>query len=243
MMIAKLTDDNRATANLWTRPLISLGVLIMLFAAAGCATKPMAPDPAFAVTKPVATAPAPVHDGAIFHAGTDVVLFEDLRARRIGDILTIVLSERTTANKQANTSTSRETGVDIANPTLFGRQLPLGNGTETLEQNLQSDNEFDGQGTSSQSNTLSGTLAVTVAEVLANGYMMVRGEKLLTLNQGDEYVRISGIVRPEDIGPDNSVLSTQVANARIVYGGKGALADANANGWLARFFQSSWWPW
>jgi flagellar L-ring protein precursor FlgH len=81
-----------------------------------------------------------------------------------------------------------------------------------------------------------------VAEVLSNGNLLVRGEKRLTINQGDEYIRFSGIVRPSDIGPDNTVLSTSVADARIAYTGKGTLDESNSSGWLARLFNSKWWP-
>ncbi len=89
---------------------------------------------------------------------------------------------------------------------------------------------------------MTGTIAVTVAEVLSNGYLVVRGEKLISINQGDEYVRLSGIIRPRDIDASNMVSSTQVANAQIVYGGQGAIGNANEMGWLSRILQSPWWP-
>ena len=101
---------------------------------------------------------------------------------------------------------------------------------------------FDGEGTSAQSNALTGSISVTVAKRLVNGNLLVRGQKWLTINQGREYVKIQGIVRPVDIGPDNTVASTMVADAVIAYGGTGTLADANTKGWLARFFDSKWMP-
>ena len=104
------------------------------------------------------------------------------------------------------------------------------------------DRSFDGSGNSSQSNQLTGSITVTVAQRLSNGNLLVRGEKWLTINQGQELVRISGIVRPQDIGQDNSVPSTRVADARIAYTGRGSLADANTQGWLSRFFSSKWMP-
>ena len=97
-------------------------------------------------------------------------------------------------------------------------------------------------GDSSQSNSLSGNITVTVAAVHPNGNMLVRGEKLLTLNQGAEVVRISGLVRPVDVTPQNTVLSTQIADAQITYSGTGAIAQSNQQGWLARFFNSPYWP-
>jgi flagellar L-ring protein precursor FlgH len=224
----------------------SISILAALVLAAalatGCSSRPIKPDPAFDAVRPQPAAPRTASDGSIYTAAYGASLFEDTRARRVGDILTILLTENTSANKQANTTTSKANDVSITNPTLFGNQLPKGSVDFTLDQSLQSDQQFTGEGTSEQSNTLSGTITVTVAEVLVNGNMVIRGEKLLTLNQGDEYVRLSGIVRPQDVGADNTVLSTQVANAQIIYGGKGALAEANANGWLGRFFQSRYWP-
>lgn len=217
-------------------------LLLLLGSLVGCVSKPVKPDPAYAATLPRSEPPAPAQPGAIYRAGAGLDLFADRRARRVGDVLTIVLAENTTANSQANTETSKENNVTIDNPTLFGKQLPQKGLDFTLDQELQSEQSFTGEGKSVQSNTLAGTISVTVAEVLANGALVVRGEKLLTLNQGNEFVRIAGIVRPEDIAPDNTVLSTKLANVRIHYGGKGAIADANGNGWLGRFFQSLWWP-
>ena len=141
--------------------------------------------------------------------------------------------------------------MDIASPTIFGsgvhfdapRQLPLANRTNNdLSVALSSGKEFKGEGDSSQGNSLSGNITVTVAEVLSNGNLVIRGQKMLTLNQGDEHIRISGIVRPSDIRSDNSILSSQVADAQIIYTGNGMIADSNNMGWLARVFSSKWWP-
>ncbi len=194
----------------------------------------------------------PVQDnGAIYQVGYGVRLFEDMKARNIGDIITIVLTESTSASKSASTSTSKDNSVNIANPTLLGSTpqfgtrglLPLAdNRNNTLANSLNSSQDFSGEGDSSQSNSLSGNVTVTVADVLPNGNLVVRGEKWLTLNQGEEYIQISGIVRPVDIGSDNTILSTQVADARITYSGEGFVADSNKMGWLSRFFISAIWP-
>lgn len=208
-------------------------------------------DPAYAAVRPVALPPLQNHSGSIYQAGYDIRLFEDSRARRVGDLLTINLVESTNASKQAATSLSKSTDTTVANPTILGTTpqfnvpgiLPLAsNKKNNLGFGLSSSNEFEGDGSSSQSNSLSGSITVSVAEVLANGYLVVRGEKVTSLNQGHEYVRLSGIVRPADIRPDNTVLSTQVADAQITYTGSGAVADTNVVGWLARFFISSLFP-
>lgn len=208
-------------------------------------------DPAYAAVRPVALPPVDAGNGSIYQAGHDIRLFEDSRARRVGDLLTINLVETTSASKQSATELSKSNDTSVANPTILGTTpqfntpgiLPLAsNQNNNLGFGLSSDNEFSGDSSSSQSNSLTGSITVTVAEVLPNGYMVVRGEKVTSLNQGHEYVRISGIVRPTDIRPDNTVPSTQIADAQITYTGSGSTADTNKIGWLARFFISSLFP-
>ena len=208
-------------------------------------------DPAYAAVRPVALPPVNTGNGSIYQAGHDIRLFEDSRARRVGDLLTINLVETTSASKQSATELSKSNDTSVANPTILGSTpqfntpgiLPLAsNQNNNLGFGLSSNNDFSGDSSSSQSNSLTGSITVTVAEVLPNGYMVVRGEKVTSLNQGHEYVRISGIVRPADIRPDNTVPSTQIADAQITYTGSGSTADTNKIGWLARFFISSLFP-
>jgi len=226
--------------------LLCVGVVLL----AGCQSLPER-DPEYAAVRPVALPPAQTNTGSIYQAGYDVRLFEDSRARRVGDLLTISLTEATTASKDSATELSKSNTTNIANPTILGSTpqfntpgiLPLANNrNNNLGFGLSSSNDFSGDSSSSQSNSLRGSITVTVAEVLPNGYLVVRGEKVTSLNQGHEYVRISGIVRPVDIRPDNTILSTQVADAQITYTGSGATADTSKIGWLARFFISSLFP-
>ncbi|MGF1613479.1 MAG: flagellar basal body L-ring protein FlgH [Gammaproteobacteria bacterium] len=215
----------------------------------GCTSVPSR-DAEFASVRPAAVTQAMPTSGAVYQAGHELFLFEDLRPRRPGDLLTIVLVEKTNASKKAETLIDKKNDTSISNPTLLGSPLQFGvpsglaaaNTTTDTLASLSSSTEFEGAGKSTQSNSLSGEITVTVAEVLANGNLVVQGEKLLTLNQGHEHIRFSGIVRPADIASNNSVLSSNVANARIVYAGQGALADANALGWLSRFFISIFFP-
>ncbi|MBF0219652.1 MAG: flagellar basal body L-ring protein FlgH [Gammaproteobacteria bacterium] len=211
----------------------------------GCAAMENRPvpvhDPNFAPVFPDPEAKSVNSIGSIFQPGQGMLLFEDSKAHRIGDLLTIRLAEKTNASKAANTTTAKSTTASLAAPTLFGSTVSH-NGRDILSASLSGDNSFSGDGASSQSNSLSGNITVSVSQVLSNGNLVIRGEKLLTLNQGDEFVRISGIVRPADISPDNSVDSTKIANAEIIYGGDGAVASANEMGWAARFFNSGWWP-
>ena len=209
---------------------------------AGCASGPRSHDDAeWAPTPPPVQQIAPAQaDGSIYHDAQNMELFADPRAHRVGDILTVALVESTQASKKATTSTSKTDKANIASPTILGQGLSIGG--KVADIGLNGERSFDGAGSSTQSNQLTGQITVTVAQRLTNGNLLVRGEKWLTINQGQELVRISGIVRPQDIGQDNVVPSTRVADARISYTGRGTLADANTRGWLSRFFNSKWMP-
>lgn len=232
-----------------------IGVVCGCALLAGCNSMPVR-DPNFA-----ASLPAPLEipqarqaaSGAIFQAGYDVVLFEDSRPRKVGDILTVRLAESTNASKSQSNDISRDSSTDIANPTILGANpafalpgmLPLavaGGGDNTLETSLGSNTAFKGKSGTAQTNSLSGDISVTIADILPNGNLFVRGEKRLNLNSGNEYVKISGIVRPRDVASNNVVPSSKVADATIIYNGDGAEADSSKMGWLTRFFNSPVFP-
>lgn len=179
--------------------------------------------------------------GTIYNAGTDIRLFEDRKANRVGDILTVVLAEQTNASKNSQTTTGKASDASLANPTVFGTPLTH-NGVPLLEGSLSGSTSFDGKGSSSQSNSLAGDITVTVVDRLPNGNLVISGEKWVTLNQGQEFIRLSGTIRPDDIEPDNSLLSTRIANAQITYSSKGVLAAANKMGLISRFFNSVFYP-
>jgi flagellar L-ring protein precursor FlgH len=178
----------------------------------------------------------PPTDGAIYQSGRELVLAENPVAHHIGDIVTIVLNEATAAQKSATTTTSKANTV-----TMPGTQL-INKNVSWLTNNINNSSKFDGEGASAQSNSLTGYLTATVLKVLPNGNLFVAGEKQIALNQGKEYVRVTGVIRTIDLASDNSVPSFRVASAKITYNGKGAVADANAQSWLARFFNSPWVP-
>lgn len=206
----------------------------------GCSMVPLHQE-SFEPPVPIAVEHAPATGGAIYRANTDVRLFEDLKAGRVGDILTVRLVEQTNASKASQTSTSKATEATLANPVAFGRALSR-DGTPLFESSLSGDNTFDGAGSSSQSNSLDGDITVTVVDRLANGNLVIRGEKWVTLNQGREFIQLSGIIRPRDIETDNTLLSTRIANAQITYSSKGVLAAANRMGLISRFFNSVFYP-
>ena len=170
--------------------------------------------------------------GAIFDVNDGYAgLYEGTRARRVGDPLTIVLTERTIGSKSATSNLDSKGSLGITPPATgplsFFKPTDIGMG---------SGRGFTGAGTTDQANSLSGEVSVTVAEVYPNGTMLVQGQKRVTLNRGDEWVRIRGIVRTADIDRDNRVASTRVADADISYTGKGDVARAARQGWLGRFF-------
>jgi len=224
--------------------LVAMAVALILLA--GCNSMPPKRDPEFAAVPPASIPPAPQGNGAIYQAGFERSWFENVRARRIGDILLINLVEDTEASQANEGSVSKDNTTGISAPTFFGGGItfgnPFSNNTSDLSQSLSSSTDFSGDGENTQENEFSGSVTVMVTDVLANGYLRVRGEKRISMTGGNEYIRVSGIVRPEDIDLNNSVDSTRVADATLVYVGDGQVSNASKMGWLARFFISAVWP-
>lgn len=166
--------------------------------------------------------------GAIYNSAQSGLFATDRRASRVGDILTVSFAERFQATKSQNASSGKTTNFDVNLPGAFGANLlegALSNGTNQA---------FSGTGAAAQSNSLTGQMSVTVARVHDGGNLEILGQKKLTLNNGDEYIRVRGIVRPEDISSNNVVLSDRIANAEIKYIGAGDVADTSKVGWLQR---------
>lgn len=222
------------------RNLLITGISVSLLA--GCAEmKPQMPDPAFAPVAPADLRPPAQNTGSIYQSGYDMRLFEDNKATRVGDILTIKLHEITQAKKSDDLNTNKNIDASVAAPSIMGFALSALTGNDA-KTSLSAKRGFSGQGKADQSNSLQGDISVTVTELLPNGNLKVRGEKRVTLNQGDEYIRLSGIVRPVDIATDNTISSDKVADATIMYIGEGAMADASKMGWLSRAVLSPWFP-
>ena len=222
-----------------------LFILVLLGLLSACTTiyhHEKEDDPNWAPSYPQDEALEINNSGAIYNVATARMLFQDKKALRVGDIITVVLTESTRASKTADTELKKDTAVSTTAPSIFGRTPNFGSDTPNLGVALTSANSFKAETDSEQSNLLQGTISVTVQKVFANGNLAIKGEKWISLNQGSEFVRISGLIRPEDISNANQVESTKVANARIYYGGTGPLAEANEEGWLSRFFNSGWWP-
>lgn len=215
-----------ATVRLALMALILLGL-------SGCITLP-APPPI--VQQPMsaqaAQRAAPASNGAIYQAGVPHrMLFEDRRARQVGDTLVVVLNERTNASKRSNSTANKNGAVNFGiPPIIFG--VPI---TKNVDLGASSSNEFEGRGEAASANNFSGTITVTVIDVLPNNHLVVSGEKQLAMTQGTEYIRLSGVVRPETI-INNTVSSIQVADAKIEYKANGYIDEAQTMGWLSRFF-------
>jgi len=211
------------------------------YAAVGAPGTPSTPAQAV----PAQAAPSTAGDGggSIYaSAGSNSMrLFEDNKARAVGDLLTVVLVENTAARTNAKTAVDKNNSIGMAAPTVFGTSVTY-NGKNLLEAQVDAARKFAGAGDSSQSNQLNGQITVRVVQDLGHGNLLVRGDKQMRLNQGDELVQIQGIVRVADIGPDNRITSDRVGDPQIVYGGRGTLARSNAMGWLGRFFNSALFP-
>lgn len=234
--------------------LLQLAAALVLSACASSNRQPIPDDPFYAPVVPRMPMPAAQNNGAIYQASFESNYFTDRKAFRVGDIITITLNERTQASKNASSQIQKSSEIEMGAPSIFGmnitprnplsgvRELGMTNDNLSLEASMGSDRSASGSGQAGQSNSLTGSITVTIAEVLPNGVLVVRGEKWLTLNTGDELIRISGLVRSDDISTDNTVSSTRIADARITYSGTGAFANASKPGWLSRFFMSPNWP-
>ena len=227
--------------------LMIVSLLGIATALGGCVSPPPKPtDPYYAPVLPRTPLPAAQNNGAIYQAGFEQNLYDDRKAFRVGDIITITLNEKTQASKKANSDIQKDSKTKMGLTSLFGSGMttnnPIGGGDLSLSAEYGGSRDAKGDSQAGQSNSLTGSITVTVAEVLPNGILSVRGEKWMTLNTGNELVRIAGLVRADDIATDNTVSSTRVADARITYSGTGAFADASQPGWLDRFFLSPLWP-
>ncbi len=218
----------------------SLSLLIVALMLTACAS-PKRGDIEYAPAKPVVQMGPLQHSDSIYQVSSAWLLMEDIKPRRVGDMLTVYLQERTDASKNADTATKKTTENEITALNFLGTPVTY-NDRNLLDTKLSSIYDFKGEADSGQSNSLTGSVTVTVVEVLTNGNLLVQGEKWIKINQGEEFIRLRGIVRPSDISPDNTILSERIANAEIQYSGKGSLANSNEQGWLAKFFNSPWMP-
>ena len=245
MMI--LSGLNGPLSNGWrgfARVVMAVGWLLSLGA---CATlkghhnlKPLRPLPIPATPESLAAHPA---NGAIWQTGTNVSLFNDNRANRIGDLITVLIQENSSASNNTNTAINTSDSLNAALTNFFGITPTFGSvagNAFSPSMGATSGQKYGGTGATTQSNTFTAMLEVTVVRVQGNGNLVIEGSKEVLLNGGHEYIRVAGIVRPADVTPQNTILSTQIADARVEYSGDGSIYSAARMPWLARFFLSLW---
>jgi flagellar L-ring protein precursor FlgH len=208
-----------------------ISTLALAAALAGCAVTPTSIVQQPTSVRPPATPVAAATNGAIYQAASFRPVFEDRRARQIGDLLTITISETTNAVKAGASSGTKSGSVSAATPKLLQGRL---GGTLSAS----TDNKYSDGDNQSASNTFTGTIGVTVSEVLSNGNLVVVGEKQVAMNKGIEFIRFSGVVNPETIVAGNTVPSTQVAEARVEYRTNSQIDRAEVSSMFSRFFLS-----
>jgi len=216
-----------------SRRIALVGLVLFLLVVAGCAQVPRASVVGEQEQISIVDRPPPIPNGSIYQARQGYQpLFEDRRPRAMGDILTIVLDEEVSASKNSQSNAGRS-----GSASLELTQLP--DVLDTLAEygfDISGENDFTGSGGSQANNSFTGTITVSVLEVMNNGNLRVRGEKQIAINQGTEFIRFSGVVNPRTITAQNTVPSTQVADARIEYVGDGYINEAQHMGGLQRFF-------
>jgi len=201
-------------------------------------------------TPPVLQAYQPIirEEGSLWSEARGISLYPDKRARKIGDIVIIRIVEDPEAKLKANTSTSRSSGVDASQLEFLGYMKALAESNKRLAQNPGTDNlitaalgmNFDGQGSSDRNGHIKAYISATVEMLLPNGNLFIKGKREIRVNHETQYLTLSGIIRPEDIGPDNEISSVYVADARIGYAGTGPVADKQKPGWLGRIVDHVW---
>jgi flagellar L-ring protein precursor FlgH len=187
--------------------------------------------------------PADYSNGSIWQAGSSS-LTDDFKARRKGDIVTILIVETASASKAAKTDTSRATTVNAGIPNFMGLESAgifknnLGDLSKLI--NASVDSKYAGAGSTSRQETLNATISAKVVDVLSNGNLMIEGRRNIKVNNEDQIIIVEGTVRPSDIGPDNTVNSSFVADAKIIYTGKGIISDRQSPGWLMNIIDKVW---
>jgi flagellar L-ring protein precursor FlgH len=205
--------------------------LLLLLALAGCSSVPTSIVKGPTSVRPMLADAGKAEDGAIYNGNTFRPMFEDRRARHIGDLLTVSIVEKTSAVKAGASSGNKSGSVSFGTPGVLQSRLGGSVAVDNASKFTAGDNQ-------SNSNTFSGTIAVTVSEVLPNGNLIVVGEKQVAMDKGTEFIRFSGMVSPDNIQPGNVVSSTLVADARVEYRTASHIDRAEMNSMLSRFFQS-----
>jgi flagellar L-ring protein precursor FlgH len=234
---------NRYLNNVTLKKMLLVFFILGMFT--GCSTiedtQVLPNDPDFAPILPETQDEPMIPTGSLFKANYVNNIYSDSKAHSVGDIISVILSENTQSRKTAKTELKKENKTEL-DPIIGLGGAPVTINGQSIQFGVDQNTKFKGDSKANQGNSLSGDISVHVLKVLSNGNLMIRGEKWITLNNGDEYIRLTGVIRSKDISASNTILSSKVANARIQYAGTGTFADINEQGWLVKFFNSKWWP-
>jgi flagellar L-ring protein precursor FlgH len=234
------------------KKLASLLLAVSILAFVGCAPplstpSSLANQEAALINPPVETYPQPAikTEGSLFSEDSRPDFFSDMKAQRIGDIITINIVETSKANKTANTSLRRSNEINSSVDALFGLEtpgtLPTPGGINLMNGiDLSSSSQFSGSGTTSRNENITAKISARIVQVLPNQNLVIRGSQEIMVNNEKQYITVQGVVRPADVATDNSVLSTYLADARIEYTGKGDVSNKQREGWLVRLLDTVW---
>ncbi|MCL1980706.1 MAG: flagellar basal body L-ring protein FlgH [Proteobacteria bacterium] len=218
-------------------------MLLVLAALTGCGSRSQEVTAAHEpLEEPVVANPRPQSPGTLWN-GDEGSWLADVKARRVGDIITVTIREQATASKQATTDTSRGSGISAGISTFFGLEQNVQDSTNINPSSMigsNSSDSFSGKGQTTRSENLTATLTTQVVEVYPNGNLKIRGGKSVAVNNENQIIYLTGIVRPFDVTSDNTVDSGSILNAQITYTGKGIVSDKQKPGWLMRIFDSTW---
>lgn len=206
----------------------------------GCASQQVAgPSPEYAPVVPQMMIAEAIPTGSIYRAAHSDNWFGEKKSYQIGDVITVVLDESMDADSTSKNTASKKTKTDVLSPLQLAK---WGSPGGLLSEDMQEENEIssEGSGVLDQSATFKGTMTAQIVEVYSNGNLLIRGEKIVTFSSGSEVIQVKGIIRPEDIQPDNSIQSKRLANAQISYKGVGANANAQRVPWGTNLIFSLW---
>lgn len=217
-------------------------LLLLLYGMSGCASHVQEITTVEPLEEPVVANPRPQSPGTLWN-GDDSNWLADVKARRVGDIVTVIIKEQAKASKEATTDTSRDSSISAGISSFFGLEESVEEKTRITPSSMigaSTGNQFEGRGKTTRAENLAATLTAQVVEVYPNGNLKIRGGKSVAVNNENQIIYLTGIVRPHDVTAGNTVDSGNILNAQITYTGKGAISDKQKPGWLTRIFDHTW---